>query len=90
MLALRRGGRRPRGRQLAVLAGIGLLDLAANAAYNVATTQGELSTVAVGSSLYPVTTVLLAAALLGERVRGLQRAGVIVALLGVLLIAGGT
>jgi drug/metabolite transporter (DMT)-like permease len=45
--------------------------------------------VAVASSLYPVMTVLLAAALLGERVRGVQRLGVAVAVLGVLMIAGG-
>ncbi|MDX6720816.1 MAG: hypothetical protein QOJ63_3070, partial [Solirubrobacteraceae bacterium] len=71
-------------------AGIGLLDLAANTLYNVATTIGELSSVAVASSLYPVTTVLLAASLLGERVRGVQRAGVALALCGVVLVAAGT
>lgn len=89
VLALRRGGRRPRHLELAALAGIGLLDLAANALYNVATTRGELSIVAVASSLYPVITVLLASALLGERVRGLQRLGVVIALCGVVLIAAG-
>jgi drug/metabolite transporter (DMT)-like permease len=90
LLALRRGGRRPRGRELAAIAGIGLLDLGANVLYNTSTTLGELSTVAVASSLYPVTTVLLAAALLGERVRGVQRTGVVIALFGVVLIAAGT
>jgi drug/metabolite transporter (DMT)-like permease len=90
VLALRRGGRRPRGRDLAVLALIGALDLGANVLYNVSTTLGELSTVAVASSLYPVTTVLMAAALLGERVRGIQRVGVVVALCGVVLISAGT
>ena len=70
--------------------GIGLLDLGANVLYNTSTTIGELSTVAVASSLYPVTTVLLAAALLGERVRGVQRTGVVIALCGVVLIAAGT
>jgi len=89
VLALRRGARGPRGRDLLVIALIGLIDLGANALYNVATTIGELSTVAVASSLYPVITVLLAASLLGERVRGLQRAGVVVALCGVVLIAAG-
>ncbi len=89
LLALRRGGRRPVGREYLVLAGIGLLDLAANAFYNTASTIGALSIVAVASSLYPVVTVLLAAALLGERVRGIQRIGVVVALCGVILIAAG-
>jgi len=89
LITLRRGGRRPRPLELLTLAGIGMLDLGANVLYNTATTVGELSTVAVASSLYPVTTVLLAAALLGERVRGTQRIGVVVALCGVVLISAG-
>ncbi|MEA2189524.1 MAG: hypothetical protein QOK16_4535 [Solirubrobacteraceae bacterium] len=88
-LALRRAGRRPRGRAILALAGLGLIDLGANVCYNHATTIGELSSVAVGSSLYPVVTVMLAALLLGERVQGVQRVGVIVALTGVVLIAAG-
>ena len=89
ILALRRGGRRPHASEYLALIGIGMLDLVANIFYNQATTIGELSTVAVASSLYPVTTVLLAAALLGERVRGMQRVGVVVALCGVVLISAG-
>jgi drug/metabolite transporter (DMT)-like permease len=88
-LALRRGGRRPRGRGILVLAALGLLDLAANVCYNHATTIGELSTVAVAGSLYPVMTVTLAATLLGERVQGVQRVGVVAALAGVVMIATG-
>jgi drug/metabolite transporter (DMT)-like permease len=89
LVVLRRGGARPSRTAWAALAGIGLIDLGANFFYNYASTIGELSSVAVASSLYPVTTVMLAALLLGERVRGAQRAGVIVALLGVVLIATG-
>ena len=90
LLALRRGGAaRPGLRAAAALAGIGLLDLGANALYNHASTLGELSSVSVASSLYPVVTVMLAALLLGERVQGVQRAGVVVALAGVLMIAAG-
>jgi uncharacterized membrane protein len=90
LVALRRAGaRRPRPRELGVFALIGVIDLGANILYNTSTTLGELSTVAVASSLYPVTTVLLAAALLGERVRGTQRIGVVVALCGVVLISAG-
>lgn len=90
LLVLRRGtGLRPAPRALAAIAAIGLLDLGANALFNLASTLGELSTVAVASSLYPVVTVLLAALLLGERVRGIQRTGVVMALVGVLLIAAG-
>jgi drug/metabolite transporter (DMT)-like permease len=89
LVVLRRGGTRPGAAAWAVLAGIGLLDLGANFFYNYASTIGELSSVSVASSLYPVTTVMLAAVWLGERVQGIQRAGVIVALLGVVLIAAG-
>jgi drug/metabolite transporter (DMT)-like permease len=90
LLALRRSGAaRPGAGATAALAGIGLLDLGANAAYNHASTLGELSSVAVASSLYPVVTVMLAAVLLGERVQGIQRAGVVVALAGVVMIAAG-
>ena len=89
LVVLRRGGARPGATAWVALAGIGLLDLAANFLFNYASTIGELSSVSVASSLYPVTTVMLAAVLLGERVQGVQRAGVIVALLGVVLIAAG-
>jgi drug/metabolite transporter (DMT)-like permease len=90
LLVLRRGyAVRPGARAAVALGAIGLLDLGANAAYNHASTIGELSSVAVASSLYPVVTVMLAALLLGERVRGIQRAGVVAALAGVLMIAAG-
>jgi drug/metabolite transporter (DMT)-like permease len=87
--ALRARAPRPGRRQLAAFAGMGLLDLAANALYNHATTIGQLSTVSVAGSMYPVMTVALAALVLGERVRGVQRAGVAIALIGVALIASG-
>jgi drug/metabolite transporter (DMT)-like permease len=89
LLAVRRGGRRPRAWEIATLAGIGLVDLVANLAFNYATTLGELSTVAVGSSLYPVVTVFMAALVLGERIRGIQRLGVVVALAAVVMISAG-
>jgi drug/metabolite transporter (DMT)-like permease len=89
IVTLRRGAPRPDRKQVSILAGMGLIDLAANTLYAQATTLGPLSTVAVAGSLYPVMTVLLASILLGERVRGIQRAGVIASIAGVLLIAGG-
>jgi drug/metabolite transporter (DMT)-like permease len=89
LVVLHRGGRRLRGRELAAVGVIGLLDLGANVLYNSSTTIGELSTVAVAGSLYPVMTVLLAGVLLGERVRGVQRAGIVLTLVGVALIALG-
>jgi drug/metabolite transporter (DMT)-like permease len=90
LVALRRAEAvRPGPGAAMALGAIGLLDLGANAAYNHASTIGELSSVAVASSLYPVVTVMLAALLLGERVQGVQRVGVVVALTGVVMIAAG-
>jgi drug/metabolite transporter (DMT)-like permease len=76
-------------RALAVLAVIGILDLTANGLYAWGTTQGLLSVVAVLGSLYPLATVLLARAVLGERIRRVQEIGVASALAGVVLIAAG-
>jgi drug/metabolite transporter (DMT)-like permease len=71
------------------LALIGLLDVAANACFTLGTDTGLLSVVSVLASLYPVATVLLARALLGERLVAVQAAGVTVALAGVGLISAG-
>jgi drug/metabolite transporter (DMT)-like permease len=76
-------------RALVVLALVGLLDLSANGLYALATRHGLLSVVAVGASLYPLVTVVLARMLLGERVRRLQEVGIVAALAGVVLIAAG-
>jgi uncharacterized membrane protein len=79
----------PNPRLLALLAGIGLLDLGANACFAAATNEGLLSVTAVVGSLYPLVTVLLARVVLGERVRRVQELGVAAALAGVVLIAAG-
>jgi len=71
------------------LALIGVLDIAANACFTLGADTGLLSIVAVLASLYPVATVVLARALLGERLVAIQAAGVVVALAGVALIASG-
>jgi drug/metabolite transporter (DMT)-like permease len=78
----------PRGR-LPALALVGALDVSANALYAWASTEGLLSLVAVLGSLYPVVTVVLARAVLREQVRPIQDLGIVAALLGVGLIAGG-
>ena len=74
---------------LRVVLVIGALDMGANALFAYASTRGLLSLVAVLSSLYPVVTVLLARAVLGERIAGLQRFGVVVALAGIICITAG-
>jgi drug/metabolite transporter (DMT)-like permease len=66
---------------------IGLLDVGANTCFTLGAETGLLSVVSVLASLYPVTTVVLARAVLGERLGGVQAAGVAIALTGVALIA---
>jgi drug/metabolite transporter (DMT)-like permease len=72
---------------LAAVAAVGLLDGAANAMFAFALTEGLTSTVSVLGSLYPVTTVMLAALLLRERVAPLQASGVAAVLTGVALVS---
>jgi drug/metabolite transporter (DMT)-like permease len=76
-------------RDIPVLIGIGALDIAANAMFAVAATKGLVSVVSVLGSLYPVTTVGLAALVLRERPHRLAQVGVVTALFGVVLIAAG-
>ena len=71
------------------LALIGMLDVGANAFFALGTDTGLLSVVSVLASLYPVATVVLARALLHERLVRVQTVGVVVALTGVALIAAG-
>lgn len=69
---------------------IGFFDVLANSLFAVATNHGLLSLVAVAGSLYSAVTVLLARFVLRERMALPQRAGVVVALAGVALIAAGS
>lgn len=85
------GFRTPGGRlarpDAVVIAALGALDVVANLAYASAAAGGADATVAVLASLYPLTTVLLARALLHERLAALRLAGVVVALGGLALIS---
>jgi drug/metabolite transporter (DMT)-like permease len=72
-----------------LLIGVGAVDAGATLLYGAATTRGLLSVVAVLSSLYPIVIVILARALLSERMSRLQLGGVAVALGGVALISAG-
>lgn len=78
-----------RPRDLPKLALLGLGDVTANALLGFATTMGLLSITAVLSALYPVVTVGLAAVILHERMKPVQIIGVVLAFVGVGLIAGG-
>lgn len=88
-IALARPGRTPGAADLPTLALVGVLDVVANGLFALAATQGLLSVVGVLGSLYPVATVILARAVLGERVRREQELGIVLALGGVGLIAAG-
>ena len=78
-----------RGRDARALVVAGFADAGATGLYGIALTKGALSVVSVVGSLYPVTTVVLARLILGERVRPVQLAGIVLALGGVALIAAG-
>ncbi len=60
--------------------------LAGNVCYVLATRAGLFGLAVVITSLYPGMTVLLARWLLGERMRWLQRAGLLLAAAGVVLL----
>jgi drug/metabolite transporter (DMT)-like permease len=74
---------------LPVLGLIGAFDISANAMFAVASTKGLVSLVSVLGSLYPLTTVALAAVVLRERPHRIAQVGVALALTGVVLIAAG-
>ena len=87
--ALRRG-LLPRGSDIRLLlaaAAAGVIDVVANICYVAATRTGMLGLAVVLASLYPGVTVLLARVVLGERLRPLQRAGLGLAAIGILLVA---
>ena len=68
---------------------IGAFDTGANALIAVAATKGAIGIVAVLSALYPIATILLARAVLHERLGATRTAGGLVALGGAALIAVG-
>ena len=75
------------GRLLLAAAGAGAIDVVANICYVAATRTGAFGLAVVLASLYPGVTVLLAAAVLGERLRWAQRAGLGLAAIGIILVA---
>lgn len=71
------------------IATAGGLDVLANILYLLASRQGLLSLVAVLTSLYPASTVVLARVVLRERLWRVQAMGLMLAAAGVVLIALG-
>ncbi|MFE9042233.1 EamA family transporter [Streptomyces sp. NPDC012421] len=71
--------------RLALLSGV--LDMGSSALFLVAVRDGSLAVIGLLSSLYPISTVLLARLVLKERIRGIQHVGVALAVGSVVLLA---
>jgi drug/metabolite transporter (DMT)-like permease len=76
-------------RWLPAMAGVGVLDMAGNAAFILAVQTGALAIAAILSSLYPVTTVILATVFLHERVTRSHAVGIVLAGVAIVCIAAG-
>jgi drug/metabolite transporter (DMT)-like permease len=81
--------RSARRADLPALAAIGVLDTGGNVFFAAASSHGIVSVVSILASLYPVVTVLLARAVLEERVHRSQELGIALALAGIVLISAG-
>ncbi|MRK02638.1 EamA family transporter [Aeromicrobium sp. S22] len=79
----------PRDRAAWAAVSMGPLGATAQGAFIYATHHGLLSIVSVISSLYPASTVLIAAVLLRERIHRWQGMGLVFAALAVALVAAG-
>jgi drug/metabolite transporter (DMT)-like permease len=82
----RRPPLRLRRRDLLVVLGVGIGDTVGNVLFAASSGHGLVSLTAVLASLYPIVTVLLAAAVLHEEVSRPQRTGIVLTLAGVVLI----
>lgn len=81
---------RPSGNGWLFPISIGFFDVSANITFTAATHHGSLAVTSVVSSLYPVTTILLAYVFLHERLVKSQILGVFLALAGVAMISAAT
>lgn len=77
---------RPDRRVFVMALASGAFDATANVCYVLATRAGLFGLAVVITSLYPGVTVLLARITLGERVRSVQRAGLALAAVGIVLL----
>lgn len=75
------------GRDIPLLAAIGVADFSANLLLGIATTKGLVSIAMVLGSLYPIATAVLAYIFLHERLHKAQYVGVVLAVSGVALIS---
>ena len=83
---IRPAGWRPDGGLFLAALGAGVFDSTANVFYVLATRAGLFGLAVVLTALYPGVTVLLARVVLGERLQWVQRAGLALAAVGILLV----
>ena len=81
---------RPARRLVPSIAAVGVLDMIGNGAFILAVQSGALAVAAVLSSLYPVTTVILAAVVLRDRVTRVHAIGISLAMAAIACIAIGS
>jgi drug/metabolite transporter (DMT)-like permease len=74
-------------RLVPAIGAVGLLDLVGNGAFILAAQVGQLAVASVLSSLYPVTTIVLATTVLRERVTRSHAVGIALAAVAIVLIA---
>lgn len=86
VVVVTRAPRRAGGGDLGPIAAAGIGDALAVTLYGIATRSGALPVVAALSSLFPVTTLMLARQIDHERLEREQAIGVSLALLGVLIV----
>ncbi len=77
-----------RGRLLGVIAVSGMLDMGANVMFLYSVREGLLALGSVISAMYPASTLLLARAVLAERLQAVQLVGLGLAAFAVALVAG--
>ena len=74
------------GRWAAMALAAGAGDVAASLLYVLAVRSGPFALAVVTTALYPAVTVLLARLVLGEKMRAVQRAGLTLGALGIILV----
>lgn len=79
----------PRRESMAIVVFGGALDMGANILYLLAVRRAPLSIVATLTSLYPASTIILARIVLHERLSIMQQAGVVCAVVAIVLIVSG-
>ena len=73
-----------------LVVGVGVIDLLGNASFVAATQVGDLAVATVLGSLYPITTVILAAIILRERITPRHAIGIATAAIAIGCIAAGS